>query len=206
MDTKIVKTLKFPNSNDSYQINAVKLNGETKDDILNNSALSGTPTAPTASVGTNTSQIATTAFVNTEINNKLAANDAMLFKGTIGTGGTVVALPATHQAGWTYKVVTPRTYAGIKCEIGDMIICIADGRSPNDSHWTVVQTNIEGAVTGPVSSTDDNFAVFDGTTGKVIKDSAYSANSFALKQHSHTADELVGGTEIWHLNCGTAET
>lgn len=32
----------------------------------NNAALTGTPTAPTASTGTNTTQIATTAFVQTE--------------------------------------------------------------------------------------------------------------------------------------------
>jgi len=34
---------------------------------FNNAALTGTPTAPTASLGTNTTQIATTAFVNAEI-------------------------------------------------------------------------------------------------------------------------------------------
>ena len=36
-------------------------------------ALTGTPTAPTASVGTNTTQIATTAFVNAEIANDIAS-------------------------------------------------------------------------------------------------------------------------------------
>ena len=80
-ETKIVKTLRFPNDETDYNINAVKLNGEDKSDILNDSALTGTPTAPTARVGTSTTQVATTAFVNAEINNKLAANDAMIFKG-----------------------------------------------------------------------------------------------------------------------------
>lgn len=42
-------------------------------------ALTGTPTAPTAALGTNTTQVATTAFVNSEI-----ANDAIL-----KTGGTM---------------------------------------------------------------------------------------------------------------------
>ena len=36
---------------------------------LNNAALTGTPTAPTAAAGTNTTQIATTGFVQTAINN-----------------------------------------------------------------------------------------------------------------------------------------
>ena len=44
-------------------------------------ALTGTPTAPTASVGTNTTQLATTAFVNAEI-----ANDAPTKTGTGASG------------------------------------------------------------------------------------------------------------------------
>ena len=40
--------------------------------------------------------------IKTQINNSLAANDAMTFKGTIGTGGTVTALPATHKVGDIY--------------------------------------------------------------------------------------------------------
>lgn len=43
-----------------------------KTEMFTSPALSGTPTAPTAAVGTNTTQVATTAFVNAEI-----ANDAV---------------------------------------------------------------------------------------------------------------------------------
>ena len=42
----------------------------------------------------------------------LGANDAMVFKGTLGTGGTATALPTTYQTGWTYRVITAGTYAG----------------------------------------------------------------------------------------------
>ena len=141
----------------------------------------GTPKAPTAAAGTNTTQIATTAFVNQAVNASFAANDAMLFKGTIGTGGTVTALPATHSIGWTYKVITAGTYAGQACEVGDLIICITDGTAANNAHWTVAQTNINGAVTGPASAVSGNFPVFDGTTGKVIKDSGVSPNTYLPK-------------------------
>lgn len=134
-------------------------------------AFTGTPTAPTAAAGTNNTQIATTAFVNSAF----AANDAMVFKGTIGSSGaTVTALPATHKQGWTYRVITAGTYAGVACEIGDMIICVTDGTDSTDSHWTVVQTNIDGAVVGPASSTNNHVAIFNGTTGKIIKDSGYT--------------------------------
>lgn len=134
---------------------------------LNSPIFTGTPKAPTAADGTNTTQIATTAFVM----NTFKANDAMIFKGTIGTGGTVTALPATHDAGWTYKVVTAATYAGKACEVGDMIICVADGTVASDDDWAVIQSNIDGAVTGPSSSVTNSIAVFDGLTGKIIKDS-----------------------------------
>lgn len=137
-------------------------------------ALTGTPTAPTATSGTNTTQIATTAFVQSAISTKIAAADAMIFKGTIGTGGTVTALPNTHSTGWTYKVITAGTYAGQTCEVGDMIICLTDGTAANNDDWTVVQTNIDGAVTGPTSSVASRVVVFGDTTGKVIKDSGYT--------------------------------
>lgn len=131
----------------------------------------GTPKAPTAAAGTNNTQIATTEYVM----NAFQANDAMVFKGTIGSSGaTVTSLPATHYQGWTYKVITAGTYAGQSCEIGDMIICVTDGTSASNDHWTVVQANIDGAVTGPASSTNGNVAAFNGTTGKLIKDSGFS--------------------------------
>lgn len=139
-------------------------------------ALTGTPTAPTAADGTNNTQIATTAFVMSQFK----YNDAMIYKGVVNANGN---LPATHYQGWTYKVGTAGTYAGIVCEAGDMIICNTDGTSANNAHWNVIQTNIDGAVIGPSSSTDGNIVLFDGTTGKIIKNSTYSPSSFAAASH-----------------------
>lgn len=147
---------------------------ESKATMFNNAALTGTPTAPTAAADTNTTQIATTAFVQSEISNKIAAAEAMRFKGTLGTGGTILTLPQSHKVGDTYKVITAGEYAGVKCEVGDMIICITTGTSNSNSHWSIVQSNIDGAVTGPASSTDAHIATFSGATGKVIKDSGFT--------------------------------
>jgi hypothetical protein len=56
--------------------------------VLNNAALTGTPTAPTAAAGTNSTQIATTAFVNTAINNAIsAANPAFCAAVAACSGG-----------------------------------------------------------------------------------------------------------------------
>ena len=100
--------------------------------------LTGIPTAPTAMAGTNTDQIATTAFVTTAFQ----ANDALDYKGTIGSSGaTVTALPAVHTHGWAYKVITSGTYAGKQCNVGDTIVCVTDGTVADNSHWSVVPLN-----------------------------------------------------------------
>lgn len=112
--------------------------------------LTGTPKAPTAPAGTNTTQLATTAFVQSAVGGIAAASDAMVMKGTLGTDGTITALPTTYKTGWTYRVVTDGTYAGQVCEIGDLIIALIDRDNVNnqDSDWCVAQTNINGAITG----------------------------------------------------------
>lgn len=109
-------------------------------------ALTGTPTAPTPTGNTG---IANKGYVDTAVANGIAASDAMIFKGTIGTGGTVTALPTTYKTGWTYRVITAGTYAGNVCEIGDLIIALVDrsGSGNVNADWTVAQTNINGALT-----------------------------------------------------------
>lgn len=128
--------------------------------------------------------------------NLLATNDAMIFKGTI----TSASLPITSQAGWTYKVATAGTYYNVKMEVGDLVIAVKDNSGTTISasnfstYWTVVQTNTDGHVTGPTTSGNGNFASFDGTTGKLIKDSGYNftsfTNSFADKNHDHDSTYL----------------
>ena len=146
---------------------------------LNNPGLTGVPTAPTAAGSTNTTQIATTAFVQQEISSQVAAalgaNDAMIFKGTVGTGGTLTIAAfnalATYGAGWAYKVIEAGTIKGKVCEIGDMVVATVDraGSGNVDADWTVLQTNADGLVTGPASAVDSDVALFNGTTGKIIK-------------------------------------
>ena len=106
--------------------------------------------------------------------------------------GTGNPLPATgYKAGQMWRVAEEGTYAGVECEIGDLIICLkdyADGTAGN-TDFMVVQANIDGAVTGADSSTDGHIVVFNGSTGKVIKDSNVtiaSLNDAIAKAHEHT--------------------
>lgn len=131
------------------QVGLGKVENKSVSEILTDAALTGTPTAPTAAPGTNTTQIATTQFVTNAISNGIAASDAMIFKGTLGTGGTITALPKTYKTGWTYRVVSAGSYAGQQCEIGDLVIALTSrsGTENQDADWTVAQTNIDGAIT-----------------------------------------------------------
>lgn len=77
---------------------------------------------------------------------------ALKYQGTVGTGGTVTDLPASHTKGWYYVVVTAGTYAGKTCEVGDMLICNATGTTATDSHWDAVQSNITALTTTEIDA------------------------------------------------------
>lgn len=139
-------------------------------------------------------------YVKSDINNKLdnllATNDAMVFKGTIGgdAAATIHELPAKHNAGETYRVYDIKggnngKYLGNGevCEIGDLIICIKDGITHSAGDWTIVQTNIDGAVINTDgSSIDGHIAIFSGNKGRTIKDSGKSFDDLAIANHTHT--------------------
>jgi hypothetical protein len=142
--------------------------------------------------------------VKTYVDGILAASDAMVFKGTIGTGGTltIAAFNALviYNAGWTYKVIEAGTIKGVVAQIGDVFMATVDRASAGvDADWTVVQTNIDGAVTGPASAVSGNFASFNGTGGKIIQDSGSKASDFAAVG----ATTYIGTTAV-ALNRGSA--
>ena len=114
-------------------------------------ALTGTPTAPTAAAGTSTTQIATTEFVTNAVAQGFVANDAMVFKGLIGSNQPITQLPTSgYNAGWTYRVANAGIFAGEYCEVGDLLIAINDGPASGSSvinaDWGKVEHNIDGAV------------------------------------------------------------
>lgn len=116
---------------------------------------------------------------------------------TVGVVDSSTPLPATdYKVGQTFRVAEAGTYAGVECEAGDLIIVIkdyaADGASNSD--FLVVQANVDGAVTGPDASTDANIVVFDGTTGRKIKDSTVtiaSVSDAVAKAHEHANKTIL---------------
>lgn len=147
----------------------------------------------------------------TYTDNSFAANDAMLFKGTIGTGGTVTTLPTSgYKKGWTYRVITKGTYATHNCEIGDLIIAIEDGpetqQSARGTDWTVAQTNIDGAVVANGDLTAEGLVLGNGN--KTVKVLSKGTSGQILKSTGsgvEWADNKVANTLTVKLNSGTAE-
>jgi hypothetical protein len=95
------------------QQNALNLKADLASPVL-----TGTPTAPTAAVGTNTTQLATTAFVKAEI-----ANDAPSKTGTGASGSWGISV--TGNAATATKLATARNINGVAFD-GTANITVAD--------------------------------------------------------------------------------
>lgn len=170
------------------QVGLGKVENKTVAEILANAALTGVPTAPTAATSVSNTQVASTAFVQSVVNEKISSlSSALVFQGTLGTDGTVAELPANHKVGYVYVVATAGTYAGAVCEVGDMVICVKDGSTAANGDWTVVQTNINGAVTASDTLVADQVVV--GAGGKASKTLAAGSNGQVLK--------MVNGKPAW---------
>lgn len=123
--------------------------------------------------------------IQNKINQSFAANDAMRFKGTIGLtsannyiiNGAEAEFPSkTAEVGDTYRVVTAGRYAGVQCEVGDLLICIKADSTGKTTAWTVAQTNINGQIyhtingvqKGFYSNDTDTFSIFAPTTAGAL--------------------------------------
>jgi len=121
-----------------------------------------------------------TTYTKTEtdakISSTIASLDVMVFKGVIDAS-TDPNYP-TGDAGHTYRISVAGKIggaSGINVEIGDILICLVDGTLSGNqatvgSNWNISQVNIDGAVISNETATVDNdFVVFSGTNGKIIK-------------------------------------
>lgn len=122
-------------------------------------------------------KVATEKAVATAIE---ALPEPMVFRGTLGTGGTITSLPVDGTAGKgdTYKVITAGTYAGETAKIGDTFICNTKTASANT--WVLIPSGDEP------SGTVTNIATSVGITtasGSAITDTG----TLKLKLKSETA-------------------
>lgn len=144
-------------------------------------------------------RIATQKATKTYVDQIVAAQDAMVFKGVIDCSANP-NYPAADR-GWTYRVSVAGKIGGASgpnVEVGDILLCQTDGAASGNYatvglQWAIIQANLDGAVIGPASVTDENPSVFDGATGKLIKQLTYAA--FLAKLAAFTGDSGSGGVK-----------
>lgn len=84
--------------------------------------------------------VPTSAAVASAISAAIAASDAMVFKGTVGSGGTITALPtAGVKTGDTYKAAAAGTYGGQSTKAGDMFIALS-----SEPVWAYIPSGDDG--------------------------------------------------------------
>ena len=127
--------------------------------------------------------------IQNKINQSFAANDAMRFKGTIrltSTNNYIIneteaEFPSkTAAVGDTYRVVSPGQYAGVKCEVGDLLICIKVDPTGETTDWTVAQTNINGQIYHTINGTQKGFYSNDTESFSIFAPTKSGASSQVL--------------------------
>lgn len=149
-------------------------------------------------------------------------SSAMLFKGSLGTNGTITDLPAASadNQGYTYKVITANTYTNTSgpAKVGDVFV--SDG-----SQWVLIPSGDEpdGTVTSitliagtGISLDTDNTAITTsgsrtitntGVTGvKGESESTYRTGQVNIADHSYTPAGSVTVTPTVTVNTTTVNS
>lgn len=134
-----------------------------------------------------------------------ALPEPMVFKGSVGTGGTITILPTTGSAdvGDTYKVITNGTYAGKTAKIGDTFICLT--KTSNSNTWELIPSGDEPS--GTVTS------ITLKATSPISIDSSSAITTSGTRTLSHANSGVTAGTyksvtvnATGHITAGTNPT
>lgn len=126
--------------------------------------------------------------------------EPMIFKGSLGTGGTITTLPAASSAneGFTYKVITAGTYQSIAAKVGDTFISTG-------SAWVLIPSGDEPS--GTVTSITLN------ATSPIAIDSTAAITTSGTRTLSHATSGVSAGTyksvtvnSTGHVTAGTNPT
>lgn len=127
------------------------------------------------------------------ISGLFSSSDAIVFQGTVGTGGTTESLPATTHAGHAYKAVSAFTitaaqsYTGaeVDVEIGDLVIATATA-----GKWVVIPSGDESETFVATTSTAGNVTIgttlksgnvyFGNAAAKIVDESTMTSSSTNL--------------------------
>lgn len=153
-------------------------------------------------VTSGSSNLVTSGAVYTAIDN---LPEPMVFKGSLGTGGTITTLPTNGSAriGDTYKVITAGTYAGQAAKVGDTFIC--DSKTSSANTWVLIPSGDEpsGTVTSITIKASSPIAI----------DSSAAITTSGERTISHANSGVTAGTyrsvtvnATGHVTAGTNPT
>lgn len=177
--------------------------------------------AYTTSVTSGSADLVTSGAVYSAID---ALPEPMVFKGTVGTNGTVTTLPTngTASIGDTYKVITAGTYGGKVSKVGDTLVCLTKTSSANtweiipsgddvEDTWRNIKVNGTeklgtGISTGAVDFVNGtNTTVSFNSTGNKMSinaiDTKYTANTTSIG--SASAGTAIPADDITAWSAGT---
>lgn len=156
----------------STAVQSVTVNGTEKKSGTTVALGAAADYGATTSVAKDSTALVTSGGVFRYVSSQMSGvTGVLVYKGTIGTGGTITTLPTASSSnkGWVYMVATAGTYVGAN-EVGDMLIS-------NGSSWQAINGENQvsnGAKTITPGATAVTIATVDGTniTLAVAKDTS----------------------------------
>ena len=130
-----------------------------------------------------------------EIDNKMKNLNAMVYKGTVGTGGTVATLPTSKvSAGDTYMTKTAGTYGTHSCGIGDLLI--ATGTEGEDGYLTTISWTYVPSANDTDTQYELNVAAGEDQATIQLVSSTDSSASSAIVKAGTDIDVSASGSTI----------
>lgn len=130
--------------------------------------LTGVPLAPTAVAGTNTTQIATTAFVQTAVSTTIPTYDQVL-----GAGSTAVSKTATINDGSTNSTAVSATSLTVTTSAGNNVVS-ANGHVATNGTNSITATAVTPSIT--VASTGASSVLNSGAFQQSNSNTGYTNN------------------------------
>ena len=191
-------------ANTGTKIGTITINNTATDIYAPTPPTVGTAAAKnyTTSVTSGSADLVTSGAVYTAIDN---LPEPMVFKGSLGTGGTITALPVNGTAaiGDTYKVITAGTYASQSADVGDTFIC--DSKTSSANTWVLIPSGDEPS--GTVTS-----VTIKGTS-PIVSSNSSAITSSGTRTISHATSGVTAGTyqsvtvdTYGHVTAGTNPT
>ena len=173
--------MQYKDQNGDMHLTYPVTKAENVDGLYGDAALTGVPTAPTASSGTNTTQIATTAFVHQELEEVKATipEEPDLTAYAPLASPTLTGTPKAPTAAKGTNTTQIATTAYVQTEVADLKKSVSDGK-------TLVATAITDK--GVDTAADATFAVMAANVRAIESGGGIGLNIFTQETEPETKD------------------